>query len=86
MAILDCLDLLVTVDTSVGHLARRDGPAGLDHAGAAPDWRWLLDRSDTPWYPTVRLFRQGVPRQWQDVFAAVANGVNELFAGEIGLS
>ena len=54
MAILECLELIVTVDTSVGHLA---GAMGKDACGSccpiAPDWRWLLDRSDSPWYPTA---------------------------------
>lgn len=43
-----------------------------------PDWRWLLDRHDTPWYPSVRLFRQTVPRQWPDVLVQVAAAVKEL--------
>jgi hypothetical protein len=38
----------------------------------APDWRWLLDRSDTPWYPSVRLFRQQTARRWDDVVQAMA--------------
>jgi hypothetical protein len=41
----------------------------------SPDWRWLLWRTDTPLYPTVRLFRQTVPRQWSDVFAEVATAL-----------
>jgi hypothetical protein len=44
----------------------------------SPDWRWLLKRDDTPWYPTVRLFRQTVPRQWSDVFQRVAAAVKEV--------
>jgi hypothetical protein len=72
MALLECLDLVVTVDTSVGHLAAAMGKPVWILLATSPDWRWLLSRSDTPWYPTVRLFRQTVPRQWSDVFKAVA--------------
>jgi hypothetical protein len=64
MAILQHIECLVTVDTSVAHLAGamgRDVWIMLPHA---PDWRWLLDRDDSPWYPTVRLFRQTAERRW----------------------
>jgi hypothetical protein len=72
MALLECLDLVVTVDTSVGHLAAAMGKPVWILLATSPDWRWLLSRSDTPWYPSVRLFRQTVPRQWGDVFRGVA--------------
>ena len=64
MAILDGLDTLVTVDTSVGHLAGAMGRPVLLLLAHAPDWRWLLDRTDTPWYPSVRLIRQTVSGVW----------------------
>lgn len=72
MAILDNLDLLVTVDTSVAHLAGAMGRPAWIMLPRAPDWRWLLDRADTPWYPTVRLFRQTTARRWDDVAEAIA--------------
>jgi ADP-heptose:LPS heptosyltransferase len=72
MAILDNLDLLVTVDTSVAHLAGAMGRPAWIMLPRAPDWRWLLDRADTPWYPTVRLFRQTKARRWDDVAEAIA--------------
>jgi hypothetical protein len=72
MAILDNLDLLVTVDTSVAHLAGAMGRPAWIMLPRAPDWRWLLDRADTPWYPSVRLFRQRVSRRWDDVAQAMA--------------
>ena len=72
MALLDSLDLVVTVDTSVGHLAAAMGRPAWILLATAPDWRWLLERSDSPWYPTVRLFRQTVARQWRDVMERVA--------------
>jgi hypothetical protein len=75
MALLDCLDLVVTVDTSVGHLAAAMGRPVWILLATAPDWRWLLERSDSRWYPTVRLFRQTVPRHWGDVMARVASAL-----------
>jgi tetratricopeptide (TPR) repeat protein len=72
MAILDNLDLLVTVDTSVAHLAgAMDRPVWIMLAHA-PDWRWLLQRTDTPWYPSARLFRQNRARRWDEVVQAIA--------------
>jgi hypothetical protein len=72
MAILDNLDLLITVDTSVAHLAGAMGRPVWIMLPRAPDWRWLLDRCDTPWYPTARLFRQTNVRCWHDVMQAIA--------------
>ncbi len=72
MAILATLDLLVTVDTSVAHLAGAMGRPAWVMLPRAPDWRWLRDRTDTPWYPTMRLFRQAGHRDWSGVMAAVA--------------
>ena len=72
MAILDNLDLLVTVDTSVAHLAGAMGRPVWIMLPRAPDWRWLLNRSDTPWYPSARLFRQKRVRRWDDVVKAIA--------------
>jgi tetratricopeptide (TPR) repeat protein len=81
MALLECLDLVVTVDTSVGHLAAAMGKPVWILLATSPDWRWLLGRDDSPWYPTVRLFRQTVPRQWGDVFERVAAALKEDAAG-----
>ena len=71
-AILDALDLLVTVDTSVAHLAGALGKPVWILLPYAPDWRWLLERPDSPWYPTARLFRQSRPGDWAGVIAQVA--------------
>ncbi len=79
MAVMDCLDVVVTVDTSVGHLAAAMGRPTWIMLATAPDWRWLLNRTDSPWYPTVRLFRQTAPRQWGDVLATVADALREHF-------
>ena len=66
------LDLVVTIDTAVGHLAGAIGrPVWLMLANPS-DWRWMLDRSDTPWYPSMRLFRQPRPGDWPSVVGAIA--------------
>ena len=72
MAVIDCLDLVVTVDTSIGHLTGSMGKPAWIMLPFAPDWRWLMRRTDSPWYPSVRLFRQETPKQWEPVVAAVA--------------
>jgi hypothetical protein len=71
MAIIECLDLVVTIDTSVGHLAGAMGKPVWIMLPYAPDWRWLLDRNDTSWYPTARLFRQSAARDWQPVMTTI---------------
>ncbi len=75
MAILANIERLVTVDTSVAHLAGAMGRPAWIMLPFAPDWRWLLTRVDTPWYPTVRLFRQSTVRRWDDVLRAVATAL-----------
>ena len=60
-ALLDLVDLVITVDTSVAHLAGAMGRPVFILLAFNPDWRWLLDRSDSPWYPGARLFRQPAP-------------------------
>jgi Tfp pilus assembly protein PilF len=66
------LDLVITVDTSMGHLSGALGTPVWILLAKASDWRWLLDRSDTPWYPTARLFRQRQPGAWDEVIAEAA--------------
>ncbi|MEG4444008.1 TIGR03032 family protein [Microcoleus sp. AT9_B5] len=72
------LDLVITVDTSVAHLAGALGKPVWTLLCYSPDWRWMLERSDTPWYPTMRLFRQSKPRDWVEVFNRVAEALNML--------
>jgi hypothetical protein len=74
-AIIANLDLLVTVDTSVAHLGAAMGKPVWIMLPYAPDWRWLLNRSDSPWYPTIRLFRQRTPRVWDDVMTAIVEAI-----------
>ena len=71
-AIIDGLDLLVCVDTSLGHLAGVMRKPAWIMLPFAPDWRWLIGRSDTPWYPTLRLFRAPGPKRMDAAIAAVA--------------
>ena len=65
------LDLIVTVDTAVAHLAGALGKPTWVLLPFVPDWRWMLDREDTPWYPTMRLFRQSQAKDWSQVFVSV---------------
>jgi len=71
MAIFECIDRLVAVDTGVAHLAGAMGKPVSILVPFAPDWRWLLDRTDTPWYPTVTLHRQDGPGKWDTAIASM---------------
>ncbi len=65
------LDLVITCDTAMAHLAGGMGKKTWVLLPFAPDWRWLLDRDDSPWYPTMRLFRQRIKGDWDEVIARV---------------
>lgn len=77
-ALISCLDMVISVDTSVAHLAGALGKPTWLLLPYAPDWRWLLEREDSPWYPTMRLFRQPRPGAWRAVMAAVSTMVGEM--------
>ncbi|TWH47596.1 tetratricopeptide repeat protein [Sporomusa sp. KB1] len=77
-ALIMNLDLVVSVDTAVAHLAGALGKPVWTLLPSDGEWRWLLDRSDTPWYPTMRLFRQSTPGDWNGVMTAVAQEVRML--------
>jgi len=79
-ALISCLDVVITVDTSVAHLAATIGRPTWVLLPHLPDWRWLLDREDSPWYPTARLFRQTDTREYESVLDRVRNELQMLIA------
>jgi ADP-heptose:LPS heptosyltransferase len=72
------LDLVVAVDTSVAHLAGAMGRVTALLVPFSPDWRWLLDRENSPWYPTMRLFRQTATGDWEGVIERVRRELTEV--------
>ncbi|HET6609758.1 MAG TPA: tetratricopeptide repeat protein [Rhodopila sp.] len=79
-AVMTVIDLVITSDTSVAHLAGALGRPVWVALRKVPDWRWLLDRSDSSWYPSMRLFRQATDGDWGLVFRAMAE---RLLAGNV---
>jgi hypothetical protein len=76
-AVMATLDLIITSDTSIAHLAGALGRPVWVALRRIPDWRWMLDRTDSPWYPTMRLFRQTTEGDWDGVFAAIAEALRQ---------
>jgi tetratricopeptide (TPR) repeat protein len=76
--LIESLDLVITVDTVVAHLAGAMGKPVWVLLAAMPDWRWMLDRADSPWYPTMRLFRQESTGSWSHVIWRIADSLAEL--------
>lgn len=83
-AIVASLDLVISIDTSVAHLAGAIGKPVWILLAKSPDWRWMLDREDSPWYPTARLFRQPSVGNWHEVVARVERELRELMARAVG--
>jgi tetratricopeptide (TPR) repeat protein len=79
-ALVSQLDLVISVDTSVAHLAGALGKPVWVLLNDVPDWRWLLGRDDSPWYPTARLFRQDATCDWDRVIARVHGALREFVA------
>ncbi|MBX3423599.1 MAG: glycosyltransferase family protein [Pirellulaceae bacterium] len=77
-AIMQSLDLVITSDTAIAHLGGALGVPTWIVLSFVPDWRWLLQRSDSPWYPSVRLFRQPSAGDWTNVFAAVERALVDV--------
>ena len=79
-ALVCCLDLVITVDTSVAHLSAALGRPTWILLPHTPDYRWLLDRDDSPWYPSARLFRQDTRRDYASVIARVRDALDARIA------
>ena len=79
-AVIANLDLVISVDTAVVHLAGAIGKPVWTLLPFAPDWRWLLNRDDSPWYPSMRLFRQTKPNDWDGVFEQVKDALLKKLA------
>ena len=77
-AIMQNLDLVITSDTATAHLAGALGRPVWVAIKHMPDWRWMLERGDSPWYPSMRLFRQPARDDWDNVFAAMAEALRPL--------
>jgi hypothetical protein len=77
-ALIETLDLVISVDTSVAHLAGAMGKQIWVLVPYVPDFRWLLDRDDSPWYPTLRIFRQDERREWRSVLNKVKTALENL--------
>jgi ADP-heptose:LPS heptosyltransferase len=76
-AVIENLDLVITVDTSVAHLAGAMGKPVWVILPVNPDWRWMYERTDSPWYPTMRLFRQTRPDDWASIMQRIARSLAE---------
>ncbi len=77
-ALCDLMDVIISVDTSVAHLAGALGKEVWILLPYVPDWRWLLDRNDSPWYPTAKLYRQEVIGDWDGVLEKIKSDLMQL--------
>jgi len=77
-ALISLLDLVISVDTAPAHLAGALGKPVWLLLHVTAEWRWLMDRDDSPWYPTARLFRQRISQDWGELAGRVRNQLAEL--------
>jgi hypothetical protein len=80
-ALIETLDLVIAVDTAVAHLAGALGKRVWVLVAYASDWRWMMDRDDSPWYPSARIFRQAALNDWPGVAERVGQALQELLKG-----
>jgi Tfp pilus assembly protein PilF len=83
-AVMKSCDLVISADTSVAHLAGALAVPTWVALKRAPDWRWMLERADSPWYPTMQLFRQSVRGDWGGVFADMKTALQSLLDERAG--
>ena len=79
-ALCACMDLVISVDTSIAHLSGALGRPTWILLSLIPDWRWLADRDDSPWYSTAKLYRQRTAGDWTAVFERVAADLRREFS------
>jgi hypothetical protein len=83
-AIMRRLDLIISCDSAPAHLAGAVGVPVWVALAYVADWRWLVDRDDTPWYPNMRLFRQTRPGEWPDVFQRISARLAQIAKATAG--
>ena len=77
-AVITNCDLVITCDTSIAHLSGALGCNTWVVLKKIPAWRWMLDRSDSPWYPSMRLYRQKEYNNWEDIFQTIKKDLQSL--------
>jgi hypothetical protein len=78
-ALCECMDVVISVDTSLAHLSGALGRRTWLLLPRTPDWRWMRDREDSPWYPSMKLYRQKTAGDWDEVFARIATDLQREF-------
>jgi tetratricopeptide (TPR) repeat protein len=78
-ALCECMDLVISVDTSIAHLSGALGRRTWLLLPQVPDWRWMRERDDSPWYPTMKLYRQKIAGNWNEVFAQLDADLRQEF-------